>query len=635
MSDLFGIFNIGKRGLATQQKAIGITSHNIANANTRGYSRQRVIIETARPYAMPSINNAAGPGQIGTGATVKAIQRIRDEFLDYQVRNESSTMGKYEARDKYLREIENIFNEPSEDGLSTLVGKFFDSWQQLSKQSQSSNSRTVVAQQSAALANELNHTYNQLMKLKENTQTNIKETVFNVNNMLNQLDQLNQQIMGVKISGQEPNDLMDRRDVLLDDLSKVLKIDIDKKNFRAVDVRPSDSNGVPAGGEKLLVRQEPNYDVSRFSYINGIEHSSDYTTLTINYMKNGNSNEKGREITINLDPSLNEERRKEIYRQIDECRVLWSKEDGTSYVDGQTITIENIDDLNKKLGLFLPPNGDFGEMNEKDFNGELSGYMSVQKDIDKYIGQMNKLAKAIAFSVNTVHSGRVEAGTPAADPSSNPTAADYLPFFVNKDKVKYDANKKITNLGEVLIGESEINAGNIAINEEILRDVMKIKTRTHDDEFAYAKDNKKDGESDGNRALAVAQLRNVLFKIQDIGEKTSRKDFIEKLSGDTKLVDNGSGVKTIKSNTQGMTTDSYFKDIVDELGVQEQEAKRKVRNQNSLLAGIEESRESVSGVSLDEEMANMIQYQHAYQANAKIIATVDELLDVVVNGLKR
>ena len=83
------------------------------------------------------------------------------------------------------------------------------------------------------------------------------------------------------------------------------------------------------------------------------------------------------------------------------------------------------------------------------------------------------------------------------------------------------------------------------------------------------------------------------------------------------------------------TIGSYFTDIVNTLAIQTQDAKRNVINHKSLLANLEESRTSISGVSLDEEMANLIQFQHAYQANAKIISTVDELLDLIINGLKK
>ena len=166
MSGLFSTFNVAIRGMSAQQKALDVTSHNIANANTEGYSRQRATMETTRPFGMPTMNNAIGPGQLGTGVQISSITRIRDSFLDYQVRTENGTSGLYEGREKFLTEVESIINEPSDTGVSTLIGKVFDSWQELSLHPESSNSRTVVAQQSKALTDELNNTYNQLIKLK-------------------------------------------------------------------------------------------------------------------------------------------------------------------------------------------------------------------------------------------------------------------------------------------------------------------------------------------------------------------------------------------------------------------------------------------------------------------------------------
>lgn len=587
MSGLFATFNIGKRGLFAQQKAIDVTSHNIANANTEGYSRQRATLETTRPFGMPSMNNQVGPGQIGTGVDVSCIQRIRDGFMDYQVRREKSTLGQYEARDKYLGEIESIFNEPSDNGLSNLIGKFFNAWDQLSKQSESSNARTVAAQQSAALADELNHTYNQLMSVKSNAQESIKQSVFDLNGMLDRLDKLNQQIMSVKVSGMEPNDLMDQRDLLLDQLSEKFNINVEADNFYSVNVSPEDKSGLDANGNSLLIRKNPNDAVRRFSYVTGIEETTTVGEYKVTYLRNGDK-DKVETIYVNMT--------EDEYKQLDQCRVLWSQND------------KNNDDAN---GMAIDKNGaaiasgstkEFKDLAmlslPKDENkGELKGYMSVQKDVDNYIDQLNKLAKGLAFAVNAVHSGEKK------------SEDDTLPFFVKKGDI--DASN-----------EKDITAGNISINQEILKDVMKIKAGTTGDP-------KVDGENDGKRALAIAQLRDTLIKFQDISNGTDRS-FVGDLEPDSSL-----GVPTIKSDINGMKIDSYFKDTIDKLGIQEQEAKRVVQNQEVLLKGFQERRDSISGVSLDEEMANLVQFQHAYQANAKIIATVDELLDVVVNGLKR
>jgi flagellar hook-associated protein 1 FlgK len=239
------------------------------------------------------------------------------------------------------------------------------------------------------------------------------------------------------------------------------------------------------------------------------------------------------------------------------------------------------------------------------------GYASVQEDIDNYMTQLDQVAKALAFAVNTVHSGKTDA------------ADDDLLFFVNSsDKAK----------------ESEITAANIAVNKELIDDVMKVKV-------GFSADS---GSTDGSRALAIAQLRNLNMNIQNIRDLKdidaadkdkyiiSRADMFGALKDNNKYNEDTANEKIeLKAAVKGMKIDNYFKDVIDRLGVQGGEAKRMVKNQQTLLASFQQSRESVSGVSLDEEMANLIQYQHAYQANAKIISTVDELLDVVINGLKR
>ncbi|MBU3126685.1 flagellar hook-associated protein FlgK [Clostridium tagluense] len=583
MSGLFGTFNVATRGMSAQQKALDVVSHNIANANTEGYSRQRATMETTRPFGMPSMNNEMGPGQLGTGVQISAITRIRDNFLDYQVRTENGTSGLYQGREKFLTGIEGIMHEPSDTGVSTLLTKVFNSWQELSLHPESSNSRTVVAQQSKALTDELNNTYNQLTKLKGNSQDVIKQNVVDVNSMLNQLNVLNQQVISVKVGGNEPNDLMDRRDLLVDQLSVKFGITIDKKSLGGEDLKPDD---VVGSYNAYLVKSLNKDEVSRFSYVSSIKptgaikpgETGDYE---VTYYKNGDMSNEKNKATLNM--SLTPQQ----YKELDQGRVLWADKEGNA-IDKAGVKLESSADF-ANLALFKP---------EK---GELKGYMSVQEDIDKYVDQLNSLAKGIAFSINAVHSGESDA------------TKDKLMFFVNKDNKTQE-------------GEKEINAGNISINEDIIGDVMKINVGKGDTP----------GGTDGKRALAIASLRDIRLNIQSINNTTTRADFLSgannKFSSEPDPV---LGVKTISSSVNGMTVSGYFTDIVNRLAVQTQEAKRIVKNHEALLSGLDESRTSISGVSLDEEMANMIQFQHAYQANAKIISTVDELLDVVINGLKR
>lgn len=591
MSGLFSTFGIATRGLEVQQKAIDVTSHNIANANTEGYSRQRATIETTRPSGMPSLNSQSGPGQLGTGAQISAIERVRDTFLDYQVRVETSTLGEYQAKDKFLSEVESILNEPSDTGISKLLGNYFNSWQTLSGDPNNSNTRTVVAQNAASLADALNHTSDQLDKLKTNSQSIISDTVFQANNYLDQLDKINQQIMSVKIAGNQPNDLEDKRDLLLDKLSSEFGISIDKKEFDGNDVSPITTKAASPfdtittpPSDNSIIKAENSSDVKRISYFNIARDTTDSTKATLTYYKKGDMTDSTSAVTINL-TGLDDN----SYNFLDQSRVLWADNNGNA-IDGSgnAITASTIDcsDMTKvPLRVFNPS------------SGEIQGYMSVQKDITDYQGQLNNLAKTIALSTNILHSGETD------------SASDDLPFFVNSETGGLENN---------------INAKNISVNSAILNDVMKIKAGKDSDPTSSSYS----GATDGSRALAIASLRDSLLKIGDVTDTSTRTEFEANNSYD-------SATMKLNNNSSGTKIDNYFKDIIDKLGIQEQKAKTTVANQESLLDSFSQTRDSVSGVSLDEEMANMVQYQHAYQANAKIISVLDELLDVVVNGLKK
>ncbi|MBU5488443.1 flagellar hook-associated protein FlgK [Clostridium sp. MSJ-8] len=581
MSGLFGTLNIGRSGLNTSQTSVNVTSHNIANANTSGYSRQRAEIVTARPSSSYSY------GQVGTGSQVEAIERIRDKFLDYQVRGENSTLGKAEIKDDILYQIETILNEPSDKGISTLIGKMFDAWQELSKQPSNSSMRTVVVQQTVALTDALNATYKKLEDLQQNAQLSLKTNAVDVNSILNQIDDLNFQIQGVGASGQNANDLMDKRDLLLDQLSKMFDIRVDSTKYDGINVSAVDNNGMVSS---TFVSSDGTNIGARLSYISSIDADMNNPGVyTISYYKLGDSTSEGNKTTLKVSGLTEEEAQKLIQN-----RLIWANEAGYAIkADGTEIRNNGVVDVSE-LKVFNQSNGTIG------------GNVSVQDDIQNYMDDLDKLAQAIAYSINAIHSGKT-------DPLQ-----DDMPFFVNADVAGYNSNNELMTKDVVLQAESKITAKNITINKELIDNVMKINTKELDT----------NGEGDGSRALSIAQLRDQLLSIQSIGNSVKSRSNLKFAANDV----NG---MQLERDSDGTTLDSYFQDIVDRLGVQAQEASRVVDNQNTMLTELENSRLSVSGVSLDEEMANLIQYQHAYSANAKIISTVDELLDVVVNGLKK
>ena len=592
MLGLISTLNTAKLGMSATQANINVTSHNISNANTEGYSRQVTKLVTTTPFSAPSFTSMAGPGQFGTGVEVASVTRVRNHFLDYQVRNETSKQGEYEIKYETLSKVEGILNEPSDSGLTKIMSDFFKAWQDVSNSPADSNARTVLAQKTDALTGALNSYYNQLTKMKEDACESIKQTVFDVNSLLSQIDTINQEIIQVSVAGQSPNDLMDRRDLLLDQLSAKMNINVDRnQNFNGENVSPVDSNGVI---DPTLIKSVFNQEIKSFSYVANIEKTgtanADGTyTYEVTYYRHGDmtSNTNARTIKVNMTEAE--------AKELSQTRVLWADKDGEAIKNGCETISENEVVKFSELNIFKPS------------SGELKGHQDVQEKLDEYITQINNVAKAMALAVNAVHSASADGST------------DTMPFFVNSNVAEYNEDGTLKNLDEVLAAEKDITAGNISINKEILNDVMKINAGKDEDS----------GEGDGRRALAIAQIMDTMIMIQNMNSSTTRGEFVGT------LVENEQGVLTIVSDKKGMKVESYYKDIINKLGVQTQEAKRVVTNQTALLSDFENQRLQVSGVSLDEEMVNLIQFQHAYGANAKIISTVDELLDVLINGLKR
>ena len=137
MPDIYGILSTATRSLLTQQKAIDVTGQNIANVNTPGYSRQRVVMEPSTPINFE-------PGQMGTGVKAAEIQRIYDGFIGSQINGENATLGQWEATESGLARIELIFNESSGVGLEQAMSAFWSAWQDLANNPSGYPERTAL-----------------------------------------------------------------------------------------------------------------------------------------------------------------------------------------------------------------------------------------------------------------------------------------------------------------------------------------------------------------------------------------------------------------------------------------------------------------------------------------------------------
>lgn len=235
MSATFFGLDTALRGLQAEQTAMDVTSHNIANATTPGYSRQAADLQTTDPFYDPTML-PAGAGQLGTGVQVASIQRAHDDFVQQQIIYQNQAQQQQQTLSNTLGQISQVFNDPSSQGFSNLLSSYFTAWQQLANNPSDNPTRAALAAQGQALAGGFNAASSALHTLQQNQDGQIAPFVSQINTITQQLAALNQQMTAVSVTGQTPNDLMDKRDNLLNQLSQVANIQYTVTTNGAVNV---------------------------------------------------------------------------------------------------------------------------------------------------------------------------------------------------------------------------------------------------------------------------------------------------------------------------------------------------------------------------------------------------------------
>jgi flagellar hook-associated protein 1 FlgK len=254
-STFFGI-EIGSRALAANQLALDVTSQNLSNVNTPGYSRQVVHIDTTDPYTPPDFQHEK-PGNLGTGVTVTAINRIRDEFIDKRVWNGQSAQGALSSLSDILGQVEESYNEPGDSGIGQLMTNFFNSFSDLSTNPQSAAFRSTIRNNADTMVAQIHSVNDAMNQINPQIQAKINAAVGNVNQIAQQIAGLNKQIGLSVAEGDHPNDLMDKRGELLSQLSSLVDIqvtDVQNPNTGA----PTGQVQVNVGGYALVQNDTTN-----------------------------------------------------------------------------------------------------------------------------------------------------------------------------------------------------------------------------------------------------------------------------------------------------------------------------------------------------------------------------------------
>jgi flagellar hook-associated protein 1 len=582
-SPFFGL-DIATRSLRAQQTLVDIANQNIANANTPGYSRQEAVVKETLPYPIPVFRQSGEAGQLGTGVEVKEVNRSRDLFADYQYRNQVAAQGNWDAQSSGLKQIEAVVNEPSTTGLSTLMTRYWQAWQEVANSPSDVSVRANLLEQGNALAESFQSTVHQFQQQRRDVDSQISLTVDDVNNYARQIANLNIQISQVETGGMKANDLRDQRDLLLDKLSSLVSVTSVES--------PEGSVNVYIGGHQLVDRST--------AHAVGLDRSGVF------------------------------------------AQIVWA--DGTN-------------------APFVPP------------DGRLAGLMhSRDEDIKGRIDSINALASRIIQSVNAVHSAGVAidgsaglnffSGTDAASMAVDPTlTASHIaaarptrtpPTFAVGDSSNAVALAQLQNVvtqqvpppvpsppassemvnGKALtslsilgvdVGGASVNktytfaynGSTVTVNDGTNSRTAQVTSYSAAGRTIYTVDTGAAGVQDATLGPGMG-VRITFSAASSVPAATALADL------------NSQGGQRVTTQGPSTVNDQYVQEIAA-IGVKSSTAQGQAANQKVMVTQLERQRQEVGGVSLDEEATHLIQYQHAYQAAARVITVMDSMLDTLIN----
>lgn len=563
MTSTFHGLEVAKRGMMAQQTALYTTSQNIANANTPGYSRQRVNFVQTEPYPAASMNRPQIPGQMGTGVEAGSIERVREQFLDVQYRSENNKLGYWDSRSTALSRLEDVFAEPSDtDGLSAVMNEFWQSLQDLSVNPENEGARSVVLQRAQGVVDTFHYLSNSISDIQGDLGNQISVGIKDVNSILKQIAELNQQIGEVEPSGYLPNDLYDERDRLVDQLSSYLNVKVEK---------------MPSGGNALDIA-EGQYKITLLD-ANGAPVKDSYN----------------KEVTLVDGSQFNQ--------------LGFSSNQPNQFTSTVTGPIDN-------LVVYQPD--DPSRMDNDIVSGQSVASISFYQNgnVTFSQGKLRGLIESYGYKVGVDTNGEpITAGIyPDMEAKLDKLAYTFGTLFNTVHHYGYDLNQN-QGTDAFFTGLQSISdaAKNIQLNSNIgTKDIA-------------ASSNKLSG--DGKNAINLGNIFSM-----DLSQPYTLEG-VKDSTGNPVTLTFGSGAEQVNVPITTSTINSYYEGIIGGLGVASQQAQRLSNNSNSLVQSADERRQSVSSVSLDEEMTNLIKFQHAYNAAARNITVMDEMLDKVINGM--
>ena len=630
MNSTFMGIEIGKRGLLSHQQALHVTGHNISNAENKEYSRQRVIITAADPLYVPALNRANSPGNIGQGSVVQSVERIRDSFIDDRIVVEKDVAGYWKTKNDFIYQVEAVYNEPSEQSMRSRLDELWKSFEELSKYPEERSTREVVKEKAVNLSNEVRNLYRSLYELRLDANRQVAHRVSQINLYARDIRDLNERILKSEALGDNPNDLKDKRDAMIERLSELVNISVGRSDkdetivyiagenlVQGEIIRPLEAVMDPEnnGFFKVVWRDTGTHVDVRGGELAGLieardviirENINDVNAFAINMTDLVNEVHRdgfGRSGETNID----------FFRHINISDNVEGNHDLNNDGVADVTAIFRVSGTNRlDASAAIGVAGTLSFVINREPEAEVQIDYAATDTVYSVIKRINDARLGVAAYIN--HDGQLAIkATVAGDLDKKNFMIRHLEdsgqFLVGLAGIlkqtgpqgafdyrrTNDIIKLLPDREHITVTPQYNPASYMEVDGAVMADVDKIAAAQGRDLGGTGDYNTTNGIGDGTNALRMAALRH-------------RNAMVDR-------------------NT---TFNDFYISLVSRIGAQGEEAQDRMKNQETLLKNLANLRESISGVNLDEEMANMVAFQHGYNATARVINMMDKMLETIL-----
>lgn len=680
----FASIEIARSGLYVNDRGLSVTGHNISNVNTPGYVRQQLVLKDSHYQRENGY-------ELGLGADVQKIRQIRHSFLDNVYRMESESLGYWETREKTFTDIQAIMGEPMNEGLQTVMNQYWDSWHELSKNPESLTTRALVRQRGESLVHYMNHLGNQFDKLQSDLDSEIRIKVSEINGITKNVADLNVKILSIETAGDSANDLRDQRNLLLDRVSKLADCVINETQDGQVDITIGGYFLVNRGVSERLKTVE-NQPGSMFSavalektgtivpikngVIKGLMESRGEVAGTIGSFGNGAPNDKiDLVFAFNTDDSP--ARRDELYDKIDSIvrdytnrgigvRLGYVTFDSTGMTTPTTfedvalnsngVYVPDVEAFKDHIGNTLLGTGiSFNNTTTTGVAAPALQDAEIAADaVDTLTDWRNVSRQFIVYSNNSIDTtGMNTLGTQFKNNRINTVIISdisnkmALKGFTDASGGRFidNASSDSTVIDSVSEGIRNSIYGNTIDSNDIVSNLknkmnLLVNTLTREINSLHRSGFTLDGANGVDFFVPInpyypMQMGNIMInpKLSDL------KNIVTSINGSVGDNTVAANIYSLRhkamlgntSNIQNM--DDFYRSIIGDIGNGGSEAHTASIGQTTLVNSADSARQSITSVSMDEEMTNMMKYQFAYNAAARVLNVFDEMFDSIVNRL--